>query len=79
MSLDGPRLAPLPGPAPKALVVLIHGTENDVLLFRSMGLATTALAAVGIDLETHVSPGTGHSVGQDGFTAATEFAIRVLT
>lgn len=60
-------------------VLLIHGTEDDVVPFRSMGMATTALAAVGIDAETHVSPGIGHSVGQDGLTAATEFAIRVLT
>ena len=60
-------------------VLLIHGTEDDVVPFRSMALANTALAAVGVAVETHVSPGTGHTVGQDGLTAATAFALRVLT
>lgn len=60
-------------------VLLIHGTDDNVVPFRSMDLATTALTAVGINVETHVSPGIGHSVGQDGLTAATRFAIRVLT
>lgn len=60
-------------------ILLIHGTQDDVVPFRSMGLATTELAAVGIDVATHVSPGIGHSVGQDGLSAAAEFAIRVLT
>ncbi len=60
-------------------VLLIHGTEDDVVPFRSMGMATATLAAVGVDVATHASPGIGHSVGQDGLTAAAEFAIRVLT
>lgn len=60
-------------------VLLIHGTEDDVVPFRSMDIATTALAAVGIDVDAHVSPAIGHSVGQDGLKAATKFAIRVLT
>ena len=59
-------------------VLLIHGTEDDVVPFRSMALASNALAAIGLDAETHVSPCIGHSVGQDGLTAATQFAIRVL-
>lgn len=60
-------------------VLLIHGTEDNVVPFRSMDLASTALASVGVPVETHVSRGIGHSVGQDGLTAATSFALRVLT
>lgn len=60
-------------------VLLIHGAQDDVVPFRSMDLAATALKAVGVGVETHVSPAIGHSVGQDGLTAATEFAIRVLS
>lgn len=60
-------------------VLLIHGTEDDVVPFRSMELASTTLADVGVPVETHVSPGVGHSVGPDGLTAATGFARRVLT
>ncbi|WP_084581898.1 alpha/beta hydrolase [Sphingomonas azotifigens] len=59
-------------------VLLIHGTEDDVVPFRSMDLAATALTANGVAVETHVSPGVGHSVGQDGLAAATAFARRVI-
>lgn len=59
-------------------VLLIHGTEDNVVPFRSMDFASTALQAVGIDVETHGSPGIGHSVGQDGLTAVAKFATRVL-
>jgi phospholipase/carboxylesterase len=59
-------------------VLLIHGTDDDVVPFRSMDLASAALSKVGIAVETHVSPGIGHSIGQDGLAAATAFARRVL-
>lgn len=59
-------------------VLLIHGTDDDVVPFRSMDLASTALTAAGVMVEKHVSPGVGHSVGQDGLAAATAFAVRVL-
>lgn len=61
-------------------VLLIHGTEDDVVAIRSMSLAETALAGagVGVGVETHVSPGVAHSVGQDGLAAATAFAKRVV-
>jgi phospholipase/carboxylesterase len=59
-------------------VLLIHGTVDDVVPFRSMELASAALTGVGVAVETHVSPGIGHSVGQDGLSAATAFARRVL-
>jgi phospholipase/carboxylesterase len=59
-------------------VLLIHGTDDDVVPFRSMELASTALTAAGVPVETHVSPGLGHSVGQDGLAAATAFARRLI-
>lgn len=60
-------------------VLLVHGTEDDVVPFRSMELASTALAESNVPVETHVSPGVGHSVGPDGLAAATGFARRILT
>ncbi len=60
-------------------VLLIHGTEDDVVPFPSMELASSALGEVGVPVETYVSPGVGHSVGRDGLTVATAFARRVLT
>jgi phospholipase/carboxylesterase len=59
-------------------VLLIHGTEDDIVPFQSMDLAANALTAAGVRVETHVSPGVGHSVGQDGLAAATAFAVRAL-
>ncbi|MEO6382767.1 MAG: alpha/beta fold hydrolase [Nitrobacter sp.] len=59
-------------------VLLIHGTDDDVVPFRSMELASAALTASGVTVETHVSPRVGHSVGHDGLAAATAFAARVL-
>ncbi|GFE75067.1 alpha/beta hydrolase [Novosphingobium sp. TCA1] len=60
-------------------VLLIHGTEDEVVPFRSMELAETALAAAGVPVETHVSPGTGHGVAPDGLAAAAAFTKRVLS
>lgn len=59
-------------------VLLIHGTEDDVVPFRSMDMASTAMVAAGLTVETHASQGVGHSVGQDGLVAAAAFARRVL-
>jgi len=59
-------------------VLLIHGTENDIVPFSSMDSASAALIAAGVRVETHVSSGVGHTVGQDGLAAATAFAVRVL-
>lgn len=59
-------------------VLLIHGTEDDVVPFRSMALAADTLVTEGVPVETHVSPRVAHSVGQDGLAAATAFARKVL-
>jgi len=60
-------------------VLLVHGTQDDVVPFGSMEQASTALAAAGVSVETHASPGVGHNVGPDGLAAATAFARRVLS
>lgn len=59
-------------------VLLIHGTQDDVVPFRSMDLAEKQLTAAGLAVETHASPGIGHSVDQSGLAAAAAFAVRVL-
>lgn len=58
--------------------LLIHGTEDDVVPFRSMELARSALAAAGVTVETHVSPGVRHGIAEDGLAAAAAFATEVL-
>jgi len=59
-------------------VLLIHGTQDAVVPFRSLDLASKALGAAGVPVETHVAPGVGHSVDQTGLAAAAAFASRVL-
>jgi phospholipase/carboxylesterase len=59
-------------------VLLVHGTEDEVVPFRSMALASDALEAAGVAVETHVSRGVGHGVGPDGLAATTAFIERVL-
>lgn len=59
-------------------VLLIHGTADEVVPFRSLELASKALTAAGVPVMTHVSPGVGHSVDQGGLSAAAAFAVRVL-
>lgn len=59
-------------------VLLIHGTADDVVPFRSLDLATDALIAAEVNAETHVSPGVGHTVDPEGLAAAALFAARVL-
>ncbi len=59
-------------------VLLIHGSQDDVVPFRSMDLAVTVLAEAGVAAETHESRGVAHSVGQDGLAAAAAFAVRCL-
>jgi phospholipase/carboxylesterase len=60
-------------------VLLIHGTQDDVVPFRSMELASSALAKVGVPVATHASVGLDHSVGPDGLSAATQFARLILS
>lgn len=60
-------------------VLLIHGTQDDVVPFRSMELASSALANAGVPVATHASVGLDHSVGPDGLSAATQFARLVLS
>jgi len=60
-------------------VLLIHGTADDVVPFRSLDSAAQALNAAGVPVATHVSHGLGHSVDQDGLRAAASFVARVLS
>lgn len=59
-------------------VLLIHGTEDGVVPFRSLDTAASALRATDVQVETHISSGVGHSVAPDGLSAAIAFARHVL-
>ncbi len=59
-------------------ILLVHGTDDDVVPFGSLAEAEQEMKGVGLDVETHVSPGVGHTVGPDGLSAGGVFARRVL-
>jgi len=59
-------------------ILLVHGTADDVVPFVSLTEAERELKGIGLDVETHISPGIGHTVGPDGLTIGAAFARRVL-
>jgi phospholipase/carboxylesterase len=59
-------------------ILLVHGTADDVVPFRSMADAHATLTALDFNVDIHVSKGSGHTVGPDGLAAASAFARRVL-
>ncbi len=59
-------------------VMLIHGDSDDVVPpMMSIG-AGDALAAEGIRVEKHISPGVGHGIAPDGVEAARRFASAIM-
>lgn len=62
----------------KPPVLLIHGTNDEVVPFRSLDLAAKGLMGAGVPVETYIAPGVGHTVDQGGLAAAAAFARRVL-
>jgi phospholipase/carboxylesterase len=54
-------------------VLLVHGDEDPVVPFASLGEAADALVAAGIETYAHVSPGTAHGIAPDGLGLALQF------
>ncbi|MEZ5757958.1 MAG: dienelactone hydrolase family protein [Emcibacteraceae bacterium] len=61
----------------KPPVVLIHGDMDNVVPVEMMHQAFIALKDVGINVESHVSPGIMHSIGPDGLQKALEFLAKL--
>lgn len=54
-------------------VCLIHGDADDVVPFKSLGMAVDALKAHGVSVEAHPRPHLGHSIDMEGIRIAGEF------
>ncbi|MEM7669142.1 MAG: dienelactone hydrolase family protein [Pseudomonadota bacterium] len=54
-------------------VLLIHGETDDVIPVAALPAAKEALEAVGFEVFTHVSQGTGHGIAPDGLGLALGF------
>ena len=57
----------------KPPILLIHGDEDPVVPFDSMGIAGEALQDAGFTVYGHVMKGTGHGISPDGLSVALAF------
>jgi len=62
----------------KPPVLLVHGDQDPMVPHASMQEAAEALAAAGVTVRTHTSPGTGHGIAPDGLNMALRFITDVL-
>ena len=59
-------------------VLLIHGTQDPIVPVAALHDAETALKHLEVHVETHVSPGVGHSVDPAGLRLGRDFVARSL-
>ena len=62
----------------KMPVLLVHGTDDDVVPLENLNEASDALLSVGYRTFVHVSKGIGHGIGPDGLNATIKFVKRFL-
>ncbi len=62
----------------KPPMLLIHGDEDPTLPVIALHQAKGALEPLGFDVQTHVSPGLGHSIDEAGLKLGGQFLARVL-
>jgi phospholipase/carboxylesterase len=58
--------------------LLVHGTDDPLVPYSSLGAAETALKAAGIPVETVTCPGIGHSIDEEGLRRGGLFLKDVL-
>jgi len=59
-------------------ILLVHGTEDPLVPYDSMGEAELALSDAGVPVETLACPGVGHGIDGEGLRRGGEFLHRVL-
>ena len=57
-------------------ILLLHGSEDDLIPAQALFLATRDLAALSIPVEWHISHGMGHGIDQEGLRQGGEFLAR---
>ena len=57
-------------------VLLIHGTQDDLIPVQALFQSTQALAALEVPVEWHLSEGVGHGIDQEGLRHGGEFLAR---
>jgi phospholipase/carboxylesterase len=59
-------------------VLLIHGDSDPLIPPQAMPMSATALRALGLTVETHVSAGVGHGIGEDGLRLGAAFLLKAF-
>jgi len=59
-------------------VLLIHGDSDPLIPPQALPMSATALRTLGLSVETHVSRGVGHSIGEDGLRLGAEFLVNAF-
>lgn len=59
----------------KPPVLLVHGDRDEMIPVSALDEARNGLAAAGISVQWHVSPGTGHGIAPDGLQVALRFLV----
>ena len=62
----------------KPPVLLVHGEQDDLIPAQALFHAAQGLAAFGIPVEWHLSPGIGHGIDQEGLRQGGEFLANRL-
>jgi phospholipase/carboxylesterase len=60
-------------------VLLVHGDQDDLIPPQALFQASQGLAALGLSVEWHLSPGVGHGIDAEGLRHGGEFLARRLT
>jgi phospholipase/carboxylesterase len=63
---------------PKPPVLLVHGSADPVVPVAALHMAEAELKRAGVDVETHVSLGLGHTVDHIGIRLGRDFVSRAL-
>ena len=71
--------AGLAGPAAtRPPILLVHGDADPMIPVSALHQAKAALTRNGFDVESHISPGLGHSIDLPGLQLGVRFLTRVL-
>ena len=57
-------------------MLLVHGDRDDLIPPQALFQATQGLAALGLSVEWHISPGVGHGIDAEGLRHGGEFLAR---
>ena len=59
-------------------VLLIHGDFDPLIPPQALPMSATALRALGLSVETHMSAGVGHGIGEDGLRLGAAFLAKAF-